>query len=136
MSNSTQAEVEKEKGNTAFQSQDYKSAIEHYTLAISLDPLNFAYPLNRSITNLKLARWDDAERDATKALGLSPNNCKALYRRFRARMMLEDSEGAYQDVSAFRRAGGDTRMSLEMVSELSTLSGLLAMRKAMAGMTS
>ena len=41
-----------------------------------------------SVSTDSTFRWDEAEADATKALGLCPRNLKALLRRCRARKEL------------------------------------------------
>ncbi|KIM49935.1 hypothetical protein M413DRAFT_119347 [Hebeloma cylindrosporum] len=119
------ADLAKEKGNAAFVAKDYATARSLYTHAMTIDQLNHVYPLNRAMANLKLARWDEAETDATKALELSPHNVKALGRRAAARRQLGKWRAALNgrhsrakaldlflisrpDVQAFIDHGGDS----------------------------
>ncbi|KAG2060663.1 TPR-like protein, partial [Suillus hirtellus] len=76
-------------GNTAFKTGDYPAAIGHYTSAILANADDPTFPLNRAAAYLKLGKNEDAERDCTTVLKLSPNNVKALFRRGQARMALE-----------------------------------------------
>jgi tetratricopeptide (TPR) repeat protein len=98
-------------GNVVFKAKDYVTARSLYSHAMAFDQSNHLYPLNRSMANLKLARyaydciwflcrliffslslrwesWDEAEADTTKVLDLSPGNLKALFRRGVARKEL------------------------------------------------
>ena len=45
------------KGNEAFESKDYGIARILYSQAMKIDPSQYIYPLNSSITNLKLERY-------------------------------------------------------------------------------
>ncbi|KAF8972337.1 hypothetical protein BDZ97DRAFT_1021395 [Flammula alnicola] len=101
------AELAKEKGNVAFKAKDYVTARSLYSHAMAIDQSNHLYPLNRSMANLKLARWDDAEADTTKTLDLSPHNLKALFRRGVARKELGRWDQAREDIQMFIDHGGD-----------------------------
>ncbi|KAF8257877.1 hypothetical protein EI94DRAFT_1670260 [Lactarius quietus] len=107
MENHSIAELAKEKGNVAFKKQDYATAISLYSHAMSFDRSNPFYPLNRSFSNLKLARWDEAEADATQTLVLSPRNLKAFFRRGVARKELRKWDQARADIQMFIDNGGD-----------------------------
>ncbi|KAG1880705.1 hypothetical protein C8R48DRAFT_573161, partial [Suillus tomentosus] len=76
-------------GNAAFKTGDYPAAIGHYTSAILANADDPTFPLNRAAAYLKLGKNEDAERDCTTVLKLSPSNVKALFRRGQARMALE-----------------------------------------------
>ena len=99
-------------GNVAFKSGDYPTAIGHYTTAILANKSDVTYPLNRAAAYLKLGKYvfrfyiicqknvliwywllcyserrnEDAERDCSRVLELSPDNVKALFRRSQARI--------------------------------------------------
>ncbi len=101
-------------GNAAFKSGDYPAAIGHYTAAILADRKETTYPLNRAAAYLKLGkyvftrtnsfchhyyenstfisfafcRYEDAERDCSAVLDLSPRNVKAYFRRGQAKVGL------------------------------------------------
>ncbi|KAI9276936.1 hypothetical protein BDA99DRAFT_532027 [Phascolomyces articulosus] len=93
------AQVEKEKGNKAFQKQLYQEAISHYDCAIQYGQQSPAetltvYYTNRAMAYLKISKFLEAEQDCTNALKLHPKNLKAVWRRGVARRELgriEDS---------------------------------------------
>lgn len=43
-----QADIEKEKGNEAYKKKDFETAINHYSKAIELEPMNMTYYTNRA----------------------------------------------------------------------------------------
>lgn len=101
-------------GNAAFKAADYPTAIGHYTEAILADSSDHTFFLNRAAAYLKLgkyvhnkfipkllhatdqlfSRYEDAERDCTKVLALSPKNVKAFFRRGQARRALGNLDDA------------------------------------------
>jgi tetratricopeptide (TPR) repeat protein len=88
--------VAKENGNIAFEKKDYQLACTYYGEAMQMDTTDYRYPLNRSMANLKLQRWPEAEQDASTALQLVPGNLKAYHRRTTARIEQGDFVGARQ----------------------------------------
>ncbi|EIM92048.1 SET domain-containing protein [Stereum hirsutum FP-91666 SS1] len=76
---------------------------------MELDPADFAYPLNRSMANLKLQRWSEAKDDASRALELDHGNLKAFWRRSIARRGLGDYSGARQDIRRYADVGGELK---------------------------
>lgn len=98
------AQAAKEKGNAAFKTGDYPIAIGHYTAAILADRKDPTFPLNRAAAYLKLGKNEDAERDCSTVLDLSPNNVKALFRRGQARL----------GVGKLVEAQSDLRQALEL----------------------
>jgi len=75
------AEECKLRGNGYFENQEYEHAVEAYSEAISLQPQECIYWLNRSTAYRQLLQWANAERDATHAIDLDPTNVKAWYAR-------------------------------------------------------
>ncbi|KAF8257075.1 hypothetical protein EI94DRAFT_81785 [Lactarius quietus] len=65
------------------------------------------------MANRKLARWDEAEADTTKALVMSPRNLKALFRRGVARKELRKWDQAREDIQMFIDNGGDPTLGAE-----------------------
>jgi tetratricopeptide (TPR) repeat protein len=70
----------KDLGNDEFKKRNFKSAIEYYTKAISLDEQNHVLYSNRSLSFWNLKRFDDALNDANKSLALNPTWTKAKSR--------------------------------------------------------
>ncbi|KAH7885126.1 hypothetical protein F5I97DRAFT_1882676 [Phlebopus sp. FC_14] len=95
---SEKARLAKEKGNTAFKAADYATAVGHYTSAILADSSDPTFHLNRAAAYLQLGKNEDAERDCTNALTLTPKNVKALFRRGHARRALGKFEDARADL--------------------------------------
>lgn len=71
MSNNTSAEEIKVLGNEAFNNGDYKAAIDYYTKALKLNPIESiksAIYKNRSMSKLKLEDFEGAEYDCNKGM--------------------------------------------------------------------
>ncbi|KAI0057661.1 SET domain-containing protein [Artomyces pyxidatus] len=111
---SSVAQLEKQKGNDAFKAHNYDAALQHYTDAMTMDPSDPVYVLNRCMTNIKLERWSDAESDATAALEMDSGNAKAFYRRSVSRTKQGDFSGARLDIQAYADAGGEMKTVVEM----------------------
>ncbi|KAF8257079.1 hypothetical protein EI94DRAFT_1760925 [Lactarius quietus] len=124
MENHAIAELAKEKGNVAFKAKDYATARSLYSHAITFDRSNHLYPLNRSMANLKLTRWDEAEADATKTLVLSPHNLKALFRRGVACKELGKWDHARVDIQMFIDNGGDPTIGTQEFRSISDAESL------------
>jgi len=56
--------------NLFCRSGQYNDAVEHYTVAVELSPLQIAAYTNRAACYLKLCLWDDALVDCDMALML------------------------------------------------------------------
>uniref|UniRef100_A0A0W0FR37 Uncharacterized protein n=1 Tax=Moniliophthora roreri TaxID=221103 RepID=A0A0W0FR37_MONRR len=91
---------EEDKGNAAFKSGDYPTAIGHYSAAIIEDRNDPKFPLNRAAAYLKLGKNEDAESDCTTALTLSPLNVKGIFRRGQAGLGMGKLDGAKGDFEA------------------------------------
>ncbi|PBK68512.1 SET domain-containing protein [Armillaria solidipes] len=101
----------KTKALEAFKQGDFAVARSLYSHAIDIDPQDDIHPLNRSLMNLRLTRWKEAEEDATTALALceckkNDHRQKAYYRRCQARREMGDMVGAEDDIKAFASTGG------------------------------
>ncbi|KAN0128919.1 hypothetical protein V8E53_013292 [Lactarius tabidus] len=116
--NHSVAKLSREKGNIAFKAKEYATARSLYSHAMAFDQPNPLYPLNRSMANLKLERWDEAEANATKTLDLCPHNLKALFRRGRARKELGKWDQAREDFRMFIDNEGDPTLGAQ---ELKTI---------------
>ncbi|KAK7043891.1 hypothetical protein VNI00_008057 [Paramarasmius palmivorus] len=91
------AEREKEEGNQAFRKGDFHAAVKHYEAAHNMEPELPHYQLNLAAAHLKLSNWIEAEKACTKALG-QHRSSKGLFRRAKARRMLDKEEEAVQDL--------------------------------------
>ncbi|KAL0654181.1 hypothetical protein Bca4012_096872 [Brassica carinata] len=67
-------------GNAAFSSDDFTSAIHHYTSAITLSPTNHILFSNRSAAYASLRNYADALSDAIKTVELKPDWAKGYSR--------------------------------------------------------
>ncbi len=82
MTHSTEkkAEAAKEAGNKLLSAKEYRGAIDQYTNAIKLNPLNVVYWSNRAQAYINLKEWDNAIKDALKAIRVDTKYYKAHYR--------------------------------------------------------
>lgn len=94
------ADEAKARGNAAFSSGDYRSAVRHFSDAIALAPANHVLYSNRSAAHASLHAYADALADAEKTVELKPDWAKGYSRLGAAYQGL----GRYDDaVSAYGR---------------------------------
>ncbi|XP_010455678.1 PREDICTED: hsp70-Hsp90 organizing protein 3 [Camelina sativa] len=98
------AEEAKSKGNAAFSSGDYATAITHFTEAINLAPTNHVLYSNRSASYASLHRYEEALSDAKKTVEIKPDWSKG-YSRLGA---------AYIGLSQFSEAADAYKRGLEI----------------------
>ncbi|KAJ3281198.1 Hsp90 cochaperone [Borealophlyctis nickersoniae] len=87
--------------NSAFSLKQYTVALAKYTEAIALDPTNAVLYSNRSACYLHIKKWEQALRDATRAVELDPKFTKAMIRRATAMTNLQrpgDASIVYRDI--------------------------------------
>ena len=77
---STMADEAKAKGNAAFSSGDFTSAVNHFTDAINLSPTNHVLFSNRSAAHASLHQYQEALSDAKKTVELKPDWAKGYSR--------------------------------------------------------
>ncbi|XP_067849240.1 mitochondrial import receptor subunit TOM70 [Heptranchias perlo] len=99
------AQAAKNKGNKYFKAGKFEQAIQCYTEAISLCPLDQKQDLstfyqNRAAAFEQLQKWKEVAQDCTKAVGLNPKYIKALYRRAKAYERLDNKKECLEDVTA------------------------------------
>ncbi|XP_038657664.1 mitochondrial import receptor subunit TOM70 [Scyliorhinus canicula] len=99
------AQSAKNKGNKFFKAGKFEQAIQCYTEAISLCPLNQKQDLstfyqNRAAAFEQLQKWNEVAQDCTKAVELNPKYIKALYRRAKAYEKLDNKKECLEDVTA------------------------------------
>lgn len=79
MSAAERAERLKLKGNECFQKGKFNAAIDMYTEAIVLAPLQSTYYSNRALCHSKLTNWSSCREDCLHALHHDKMNTKANY---------------------------------------------------------
>ncbi|KAI0231228.1 Mitochondrial import receptor subunit TOM70 [Lamellibrachia satsuma] len=99
------AQVAKNKGNKYFKGHKYKEAIDCYTEAISICPLESEKDLatfyqNRAAAYEHLENYMQVVTDCTKALDLNSKYIKALFRRAKAYEQKGDLTSCLEDVTA------------------------------------
>ena len=90
------ADAIKAQGNAAMQQKDYNTAIEFYTQALELQPLNPIYLSNRAAAYLGVLRHEEAKSDAEMAVAADPKFAKAWGRLGLAKFALGDAKGSMQ----------------------------------------
>ncbi|XWS38515.1 hypothetical protein CRYUN_Cryun19dG0137900 [Craigia yunnanensis] len=94
------ADEAKAKGNAAFSSGDFNTAIKHFTEAINLSPTNHVLYSNRSAAYASLYQYDAALTDAKKTVDLKPDWSKGYSRLGAAHIGLHQ----YQDaISTYKK---------------------------------
>ncbi|OIV92762.1 hypothetical protein TanjilG_00896 [Lupinus angustifolius] len=94
------ADEAKAKGNAAFSSGDYATAIRHFSDAIALSPTNHVLYSNRSAAYASLQNYTDALTDAKKIVELKPDWSKGYSRLGAAHIGLGQHSDA---VSAYKK---------------------------------
>uniref|UniRef100_A0A6I8QP49 Mitochondrial import receptor subunit TOM70 n=1 Tax=Xenopus tropicalis TaxID=8364 RepID=A0A6I8QP49_XENTR len=99
------AQAAKNKGNKYFKASKYEQAIQCYTEAISLCPVDTKSDLstfyqNRAAAHEQLQNWKEVVQDCTKAVELNPRYVKALFRRAKAHERLDNKKECLEDVTA------------------------------------
>lgn len=109
------AESEKLKGqgNAAMQKKEYKEAVDFYTQALEIAPLNPIYLSNRAAAYSNLGQHEFAKNDAELATATDPKYTKAWSRLGLALFALGDAKGsmeAYQKGIEAEGNGGSDAM--------------------------
>jgi small glutamine-rich tetratricopeptide repeat-containing protein alpha len=92
----TEAEKLKGFGNEAMKKKDYNSAIDFYTKALDIIPLNPIYLSNRAAAYSGQGKHQDAKNDAEMAVAADPKYSKAWSRLGLANYVLGDAKGAME----------------------------------------
>ncbi|CAF1722535.1 hsp70-Hsp90 organizing protein 2 [Brassica napus] len=93
------ADEAKAKGNAAFSSGDFASAVTHFTDAINLAPTNHVLFSNRSAAHASLHQYEKALSDAKKTVELKPDWAKGYSRLGAAHLGLNHHEEAVEAYS-------------------------------------
>ena len=108
-----EAEALKSKGNSAMAKKDYKTAVDLYSQAIGLVPLNPIYLSNRAAAYSALNRHSEAQTDAEMAVAADPKYTKAWSRLGLARYVQGNAKGsmeAYAKGVEYEGNGGSEAM--------------------------
>mmetsp|Transcript_37973 Transcript_37973/g.43031 ORF Transcript_37973/g.43031 Transcript_37973/m.43031 type:complete len:493 (-) Transcript_37973:1698-3176(-) len=91
----------KKEGNSLFSAGKNEEAVEKYSSALEIDPLNTTFNstllCNRAAAKMKMDKYDDALGDVSQAITLNPDYAKAYLRRGNIHMKLEEYEDAVRD---------------------------------------
>ncbi|KAF2495992.1 hypothetical protein BU16DRAFT_526526 [Lophium mytilinum] len=90
------AEKLKAQGNAAMQKKDYAAAVDWYTKALEMVPLNPIYLSNRAAAYSGLLKHEEARQDAEMATAADPKYTKAWSRLGLARFALGDAKGSME----------------------------------------
>lgn len=108
-----EAEAFKSQGNAAMQRKDYQAAIDLYSKAITISPLNPIYLSNRAAAYSASHKHAEAQTDAELAVASDPKYTKAWSRLGLARFVLGDTKGsmeAYAKGIEYEGNGGSEAM--------------------------
>ncbi len=108
-----EAEGCKSNGNAAMARKDYPAAIDAYSKAIALEPLNPVYLSNRAAAYSASHKHHEAQTDAEMAVVADPKYTKAWSRLGLARYVLGDAKGsmeAYAKGIEYEGNGGSDAM--------------------------
>ncbi|XP_045617227.2 protein unc-45 homolog B [Procambarus clarkii] len=111
----------KEEGNEAYKNNDWGTAIEKYTQAITIsteDRDSSVLYKNRAAVYLKIEDFENTVKDCTRCLEITPKDPKALFRRAQAYESLEQFEKAYADARALQFIDPKNKDVQEMLSRL------------------
>ncbi len=95
-STNKEAEGYKSTGNAAMARKDYPAAIDAYSKAIALEPLNPIYLSNRAAAYSASRKHHEAQTDAEMAVAADPKYTKAWSRLGLARYVLGDAKGSME----------------------------------------
>lgn len=91
-----EAEQLKAEGNAAMQKKDYNLAIDLYSRALALQPLNPIYLSNRAAAYSGARQHEEAKNDAEMAVAADPKYTKAWSRLGLAKYALGDAKGSME----------------------------------------
>lgn len=126
------AEIEKEKGNSAFKSGQIDNAKKHYSAAIHAckadeNDMKADCYANRAACNRQLYLPEETINDADEALKLNPDHVKALIRRGQAHESMEKYKKAFADFDKARQLSPSTKVAIDGVNRIRTAMKKLGM---------
>jgi small glutamine-rich tetratricopeptide repeat-containing protein alpha len=102
-----ESEKLKGQGNAAMQKKDYPTAIDYYTKALEISPLNPIYLSNRAAAYSASQQHEYAKNDAELAAATDPKYTKAWSRLGLARYALGDAQGSMEAYASGIEAEGN-----------------------------
>ncbi|XP_053105714.1 sperm-associated antigen 1 isoform X2 [Hemicordylus capensis] len=111
------ANREKEKGNEAFITGDYKEAVVYYIRSISAFPTVAAYN-NKAQAEIKLQNWHVALQDCETVLKMDSGNIKALMRRATVYSNLQNFKEAANNLKKVLQTEPENAIAKKKLSEL------------------
>lgn len=130
----------KKEGNEHFSCSRYDEAVAAYTRGLRCCPPGtetcaILYR-NRAACYLKLEKWKKAALDASSALEITPNECKALFRRAQALEKLEKPGDAFRDIKMLLHIEPKNKPALALAQKLrNILSAKVQSRETAEGAT-
>ncbi|TFK75058.1 TPR-like protein [Pluteus cervinus] len=121
------AEKVKEQGNTAFKAARYNDAIDLYTKAIELNPLEPSYLTNRAASYMAVKRFRPALDDCTVAANLqsSAPSSKTLLRLARCQLALGSPDAVSSTLQTVLELEPGNATALQLRAKVQTLEGHL-----------
>ncbi|KAA1095157.1 hypothetical protein PGT21_036140 [Puccinia graminis f. sp. tritici] len=123
----------KEAGNTSFKASDYKTAIEKYLEASSIDPTNESILLtldsNRAQALLKSEQYAEGIEVCNKILKIDKQHFKALRTRARAKKADSELDAALADFEAAAKIAPTPKDKTEISNDIKTTKILIARSK-------
>ncbi|EDO31207.1 predicted protein [Nematostella vectensis] len=111
------ANREKDKGNDAFRSGDYKESLVYYTRSIELKPTAASYN-NRAMAEIKLSEYAKAIEDCNTVIFLEPDNLKAFLRRAIAQKQTGKVQAAKKDLNKVLEIEPNNKRAKELLEEI------------------
>jgi len=114
----TEAEQARQKGNEAYRRGDYAEAIKSYTLCLEHDAASVLAYSNRAMAHLQLRNFEGAQLDAAAALNLDATFLKARYRLGLALEGLDRKEEAIEEYKKLLKQQPNNKAALQKLQEL------------------
>lgn len=107
----------KEKGNNSIKEKRYQDAVEYYSAALKLRPMEHTIFSNRSLAYLRVGRAEDALSDAQRCLEICSKFARGYMRKAVALNVLQRYEEARESAVAGYLLRGSNNISKECISQ-------------------
>jgi len=112
-----EAEALRLKGNDFVKGEDYKKALEFYTLSIKADPTESTVFSNRALTHIRDVNYQKALDDANRAIFLNKENARGYQRRAEALMGLKQYRNAFVTAKALLKKDPANKIVIPRVAQ-------------------